>query len=158
MSGPQLLELLGELLVPQNRIAALATRTVRGVRADPGPGTRRADDGAVVLRGRLSPAAASRIVHPGRALEHLPAVAEAFAAGLALAAATQPFDTVRGVRRYVSALVPDGPEPGPTEGRRLSLVKHADGGPLAGLRRRDPPDGRWRTYRPDDTGIIGPRI
>jgi hypothetical protein len=95
------------------------------------------------LRGhrRLSPAAASRIVSSGRALEHLPAVAAAFAAGevtgeavavlaqvttperlaaaaeqgvdlgavdegLALAAATQPVDTVRGVvQRYVAAAV-----------------------------------------------------
>jgi hypothetical protein len=31
------------------------------------------------------------------------------------------------VRRYLDALDPDGPEPDPTEGRSLTLAKHADG-------------------------------
>ncbi|MGY1651666.1 DUF222 domain-containing protein [Geodermatophilus sp. SYSU D01119] len=31
------------------------------------------------------------------------------------------------VRRYCNALDPDGPEPDPTEGRRMSVVRHADG-------------------------------
>ncbi|SHG78897.1 HNH endonuclease signature motif containing protein [Geodermatophilus nigrescens] len=31
------------------------------------------------------------------------------------------------VKRYCTALDPDGPEPDPTEGRRMSVVRHADG-------------------------------
>ncbi|MGY2080173.1 DUF222 domain-containing protein [Modestobacter sp. SYSU DS0657] len=34
---------------------------------------------------------------------------------------------VLAVRRFADALDPDGPEPDPTEGRRLSIAKHADG-------------------------------
>src|SRR4051812_38795300 len=117
------------------------------------------------LRGhaRLSPAAAGRLVRSGRALEHLPAVAEAFAAGevtaeqvaviapvaadealtaaaaqqvdladvdqaLATVAATQPHQRLgEVVHRYLDALDPDGPEPDPTEGRRLTIARHADG-------------------------------
>ena len=165
MFGPQLLDRLRDLLVIQDRLAAEVTRTVRECEL-----TQASEhDGLKTVQswlrghGRLSAAAASRIVHSGRALEHLPAVAAAFAAGevtaeqvaviapiaapeklaaaaaqdvdlgevdrgLALAAATQPFDTVRGVvQRHVAALDPDGPEPDPTEGRRLSIAKHADG-------------------------------
>ncbi|SDC54966.1 protein of unknown function [Geodermatophilus telluris] len=36
-------------------------------------------------------------------------------------------DFVAAVRHYLARLDPDGPEPDPTEGRRLSLAKHADG-------------------------------
>ncbi|MGR7025902.1 DUF222 domain-containing protein [Geodermatophilus sp. URMC 62] len=36
-------------------------------------------------------------------------------------------DVVRAVRHYLADLDPDGPEPDPTEGRRLTLSKHADG-------------------------------
>ncbi|SFO92497.1 HNH endonuclease [Geodermatophilus dictyosporus] len=36
-------------------------------------------------------------------------------------------DFVRAVRHYLAGLDPDGPEPDPTEGRRLTLAKHADG-------------------------------
>ena len=31
------------------------------------------------------------------------------------------------VKVYLAALDPDGPEPDPTEGRRLTIAKHADG-------------------------------
>ncbi|WP_448612862.1 DUF222 domain-containing protein [Modestobacter sp. URMC 112] len=34
---------------------------------------------------------------------------------------------VETVHRYVAALDPDGPEPDPTEGRRLGIARHADG-------------------------------
>jgi hypothetical protein len=165
MFGPQLLERLGELLRVQNRVAAEVARTVRRCEL-----TQAAEsDGLKTMQswlrghGRLSSGAASRVVQCGRSLEHLPAVAAAFADGdvtgeqvaaiapiaapervaaaveqgvalgevdeaLALAASTQPFDTVRGVvGRYLAGLDPDGPEPDPTEGRRLSFVKHADG-------------------------------
>jgi hypothetical protein len=47
---------------------------------------------------------------------------------LAIVATTQSHDRlVAVVRRYLEALDPDGAEPDPTEGRRLSLIKHADG-------------------------------
>jgi hypothetical protein len=47
---------------------------------------------------------------------------------LAAVATTQSHDQlVAVVRHYRQALDPDGAEPDPTEGRRLSLVKHADG-------------------------------
>ncbi|PRY49713.1 HNH endonuclease [Geodermatophilus tzadiensis] len=36
-------------------------------------------------------------------------------------------DFVAVVRHYLAQLDPDGPEPDPTEGRRLTLTKHADG-------------------------------
>ncbi|PRY50960.1 uncharacterized protein DUF222 [Geodermatophilus tzadiensis] len=36
-------------------------------------------------------------------------------------------DFVRAVRHYLARLDPDGPEPDPTEGRRLTLARHADG-------------------------------
>ncbi|MBY3556098.1 DUF222 domain-containing protein, partial [Modestobacter lapidis] len=165
MFGPQLLDRAAELLAAKNRIDAELARTVREcelTQASEHDGLKTTQSW---LRGhgRLSPAAASRLVHSGRALEQLPAVAAAFAAGevtaeqvaviapittgerlaaaadqgvdvaevdaaLALAAATQPYDTLRGcVQRYCAALDPDGPEPDPTEGRRLAIAKHADG-------------------------------
>jgi uncharacterized protein DUF222/HNH endonuclease len=47
---------------------------------------------------------------------------------LALVATTQSHDQlVAVVRHYRQGLDPDGAEPDPTEGRRLSLIKHADG-------------------------------
>src|SRR4051812_48494410 len=130
------------------------------------------------LRGhaRLSPAAAGRLVRSGRALEHLPAVAEAFAAGevtaeqvaviapvttdealaaaaaqdvdlgevdtaLATVATTQPHQRLgEVVHRYLDALDPDGPEPDPTEGRRLVIARHADGS-LTGRFDLDPVGG-----------------
>jgi hypothetical protein len=43
-------------------------------------------------------------------------------------AATRPHaDTAKAVRHYLDRLDADGPEPDPTEGRRLVLVTHADG-------------------------------
>ncbi|SNS56683.1 protein of unknown function [Geodermatophilus pulveris] len=36
-------------------------------------------------------------------------------------------DTARAVRHYADRLDADGPEPDPTEGRRLSITRHADG-------------------------------
>ena len=36
------------------------------------------------------------------------------------------------VHHYLARLDPDGPEPDPTEGRSLSIVKHADGGGRSG--------------------------
>jgi hypothetical protein len=113
--------------------------------------------------GRLSPSNAHRLVATGRALEHLPVVAAAFAEGrvtaeavaaiapvardehraaaaaagvdlaavdpvLANTAATRPYqELVQVVHHYLLRLDPDGTEPDPTEGRRFSIVRHADG-------------------------------
>jgi hypothetical protein len=103
------------------------------------------------------------LVINGRAMEHLPVLAEAHEAGLvsaaqlaeaaklvtpqrlaAFAAAGVDLGEVDGVltgvaveadhaalvtvvHAYLAALDPDGPEPDPTEGRSLTLSKHADG-------------------------------
>ena len=165
MFGPGLLDRAAMLLAARNQIEAELTRTVRECELTQAP----EHDGMRTMQswsrghGRLSSAAASRLVHSGRALEHLPAVAAAFAAGavtaeavaviasittanrlaaaadqdvdlaeidqaLALVAATQPHDTLKQtVQRYQATLDPDGPEPDPTEGRRLSIARHADG-------------------------------
>ena len=83
MFGPQLLDRLHGLLAARNQIDAELARTVRECEL-----TQAAEhDGLKTTQswlrghGRLSPAAASRLVHAGRALEHLPAVGAAFAAG-----------------------------------------------------------------------------
>ncbi|SDY77379.1 protein of unknown function [Modestobacter sp. DSM 44400] len=165
MFGPQLLDRAAELLQARNRIDAELTRTVRECEL-----TQAAEhDGLKTMpswlrgHGRLSSGVASRIVHAGRALEHLPAVAAGFAAGevtaeqvaviapiakpealaaaaaqgvdvpameadLAAVAATAPHDKLQDVVKiYLAALDPDGSEPDPTEGRRLTIAKHADG-------------------------------
>ncbi|WP_369132671.1 DUF222 domain-containing protein [Modestobacter sp. I12A-02662] len=165
LSGPPLLAVLGEALRNRNQLGAFITRVVRkcettGAAEGDGLKTMQA---WLRRHGRLSPGAAGRLVRSGRALEHLPAVAEAFAAGqvtaeqvaviapavseealaaaaaqdvdlaevdaaLATVAATQPFQRLgEVVHRYLDALDPDGPEPDPTEGRRLTIAKHADG-------------------------------
>ncbi|WP_222265181.1 HNH endonuclease [Modestobacter marinus] len=163
--GPPLLVRLKDLLQVQNRIAAEVTRTVRECEK---AGAAEFDGLKTMpawLRGhaRLSPAAAGRLVRSGWALEHLPALAEAFAAGtitadqvnvvapvadagalaaaaaqeidlgqvdeaLTSVAATQPHLRLgEAVHRYLDALDPDGTEPDPTEGRRLTIAQHADG-------------------------------
>jgi hypothetical protein len=44
-------------------------------------------------------------------------------------ASEAPFDALGpAVKAYENALDPDGPEPDPTEGRRLTIAKHTDGG------------------------------
>src|SRR5689334_4423989 len=83
MFGPQLLQRLDMLLRIQNRIAAEITRTVRECEvtdAAEGDGLKST---ASWLRGhgRLSGRAAAELVHAGRALEHLPTLAAAFAEG-----------------------------------------------------------------------------
>ncbi|RBY80820.1 endonuclease [Geodermatophilus sp. TF02-6] len=161
----ELLERTAELVRLRNRIDAELARTVRA--AD----TRQSceHDGLKTmpswLRGHahLSPAEAGRVVRAGRAIEHLPALAAAFAAGavtadqvavvapvvtpenleraagqqvelaevdaaLTTVAATQLYRTLgQAVHHYLAGLDPDGPEPDPTEGRRLTIAKHADG-------------------------------
>src|SRR5205823_3603237 len=81
--GPQVLECTRRLLRAANRLDAQVARAVRE-----GELTQAAEvDGAKTMQswlrghGRLSPAAAHRLVRTGRALENLPAVAAAFTAG-----------------------------------------------------------------------------
>jgi hypothetical protein len=163
--APQLLARAGGLVGAVNRLAAVLTRTVRecdamGASEDDGLKTM-----AAWLRGhaRYSTSAAAKLVAAGRALDHLPGVAGAFAAGavtpaqvgviadavgpeeltraaaqgvdlaeidaaLVTVATTAPHDRlVEVVKHYREALDPDGKEPDPTEGRRLSLTRNADG-------------------------------
>src|SRR4051812_9856942 len=62
-------------------------------------------------------------------------------AALAATAAAAPHATVKqAVGHYLNALDPDGPEPDPTEGRRLVLARHADGS-LTGRFDLDPVGG-----------------
>src|SRR3954447_21531589 len=83
MFGPQLLERTAALLRARNRIDAELARTVRECELTQAP----EHDGLKTMgswlrgHGRLSPAEAGRIVRTGRALTHLPALADAFAAG-----------------------------------------------------------------------------
>src|SRR3712207_535269 len=150
----------------QNRIAAEVARTVRKCEVSGAAEVDGLKTMASWLRGHghLSAAEAARVVRAGRALEHLPTMAAAFAAGavtgeqaaaiarvaepeaLALAAehdvdpavvdelltgvaVTAPCaDVAQAVRHYLDRLDEDGLEPDPTEGRRLVIAKHADGG------------------------------
>ena len=165
MFGPQVLDRTRSLLTLKNRIDAELARTVRE-----GELTQASDhDGAKTMQswlrghGRFSEAAARRLVVSGRALEHLPAMASAFADGrvtaeavaviapvareehraaadgagvdlgvldgvLADLAATRPIkDLAQVVHHYLANLDPDGTEPDPTDGRRFTMTRHADG-------------------------------
>lgn len=88
MSDDAVLDLLGELSVVANRVAAVLTSAARV--ADRREAYRR--DGAVSMRAwlrgscRLAPGEATAIVSSGRRLEQLPAVAAAFAEGAITAA------------------------------------------------------------------------
>ncbi|HYX96158.1 MAG TPA: DUF222 domain-containing protein [Geodermatophilus sp.] len=153
------------MLAAQNRIAAEVARTVRECEVSGAAEVDGLKTMASWLRGHahLSVAAAAELVRSGRALEHLPALGVAFAAGevtadqvaavapiardehrvtaaeqdvdlseidaaLTTIAASQPHQVLRqAVDRYLAMLDQDGPEPDPTEGRRLALSKHADG-------------------------------
>jgi hypothetical protein len=88
MSGPQRLERLGELLKQSNRMAAEIARTVRACEVTDAAECDGLTSMASWLRGhaRFSSRAAAELVQTGRALEHLPAVAGAFADGAVTAA------------------------------------------------------------------------
>jgi len=166
LSQRETLERAALLLAVVNQASAELTRTVR--HADTTGAAE--SDGLKTMQswlrghGQLSPAEAGRLVRSGRALEHLPATAAAFAAGAVTvgqvaaiapiaaedalaAAAEQGVDLgaveesliavavgeshdklAQVVHHYREALDPDGAEPDPTEGRRLSFAKRADGG------------------------------
>ncbi|MGY1671590.1 DUF222 domain-containing protein [Geodermatophilus sp. SYSU D00710] len=153
------------LIAERNRIDAALARRVRAAELAQAPERDGQKSMAAWLRGhcRLSGSDAARLVGNGRALEHLPALAEAHdagwvtaaqvaeAAGLltpkrraAFAAAGVDLGEVDGVltgvaveqdhaafvtvvKHYEHACDPDGPEPDPTEGRSLTVSKHADG-------------------------------
>ncbi|MGY1653684.1 DUF222 domain-containing protein [Geodermatophilus sp. SYSU D01119] len=153
------------LVAERNRIDARLARAVRAAELSQAAERDGLKSMASWLCGhcRLPGREAARLVRNGRALEHLPALAEAHDAGLVTAAqvavaaeVTTParraaaaahgvdlgeIDAVLTavaieqdhdalvvvVRRYCTALDPDGPEPDPTEGRRMSVVRHADG-------------------------------
>ena len=79
----QQLDRITEILEARNRLDAQLARSVRAAELQQAP----EDDGLTSMRswlrghGRLSPAAAGQLVGNGRALEHLPALAAAFADG-----------------------------------------------------------------------------
>ena len=79
----QQLDGIRELLEAKNRLDAQLTRSVRAAELQQAS----EDDGIKSMQswlrghGRLSPGAAGRLVRNGRALEHLPALAAAFADG-----------------------------------------------------------------------------
>ena len=164
-SDGQVLDRVALLVAVVNRASAELTRTVRHADATQAAETDGLKSMQSWLRGhgRFSAAAASQLVRSGRALEHLPATAAAFAAGTITAGQVATIAPIAGddelaaaaeqrvnlgaieesilavaegeahdklaqvVHLYRDALDPDGTEPDPTEGRRLSLVRHADG-------------------------------
>jgi hypothetical protein len=81
--GPALLDRLRPLLAAQNRLAAEIARTVRECEVSGAAEV----DGLKTMgswlrgHGHLSDAEAARVVRVGRASAHLPAMAQAFAAG-----------------------------------------------------------------------------
>jgi hypothetical protein len=81
--GPALLERLRPLLAAQNRLAAEVARTVREAEVSGAAEVDGLKTMASWLRGHahLSTAEAARVVRAARALEHLPGMAAAFAAG-----------------------------------------------------------------------------
>ena len=163
--GPDLLDRLRPLLAIQNRLAAEVARTVRACEV---AGAAEVDGLRVMTswlrgHGHLSTTEAARVVCTGRALEHLPALADAFATGavtgeqaglIALVAEPEPLalateqdvdvavvdavltevatsrshaDTAKAVHHHLDRLDDDGPEPDPTDGRRLVIAQHAGG-------------------------------
>jgi hypothetical protein len=164
--GPALLDRLRPLLAAQNRLAAEIARTVHEAEVSGAAEVDGLKTMASWLHGHahLSTAEAARVVHAGRALAHLPGMAQAFAAGamtgeqaavIARVAEPEPLaraaeqgvdlavvdalltgvartapcaDVAKAVAHYLDRLDADGPEPDPTEGRRLVLATRADGG------------------------------
>ncbi|MGY1778823.1 DUF222 domain-containing protein [Geodermatophilus sp. SYSU D01036] len=159
------LDAVAAAVARRNREDARLTRLVRDAENQQAPERDGLRSMTSWLRGhcRLSPAEAARLVRNGRALEHLPALAEAHEAGLVsaeqvavaaravtperlvaaavagvdlavidavltgVAVEREHADLVQVVLHYCTDLDPDGPEPDPTEGRSLTLSRHADG-------------------------------
>ncbi|TFV63100.1 UNVERIFIED_ORG: HNH endonuclease [Bacillus sp. AZ43] len=175
---PALLERVARLTAAANRLAAEVTRTVRRAEAVGAS----EHDGLTSMRSwlrthaRLAPREIGRLLGNGRALEQLPALAAAFAAGQVTAdqvavlapvgsmevqaeavgqgidlaeidtlltevAATRPYAELgQVVGHFLARLDPDGPELDPTEGRSLSIARHADGS-VSGRFELDPVGG-----------------
>src|SRR5918998_510947 len=165
LRGGDVLDDVAAAVAERNRQDARLARLVRSAELSQAPERDGQRSMTSWLRGhcRLSVSEAARLVRNGRALEHLPALAEAHDAGLVSAAQVdeaaravtperlsdaaaagvdlavidavftqvaveQPHaDLVQVVQRYLDDLDPDGPEPDPTEGRSLTLARHADG-------------------------------
>ena len=165
IGGGDALDDVAALVAERNRLDARLARAVRAAELSQAAERDGLKSTGSWLRGhcRLPGREAARLVRNGRALEHLPVLAEAHDAGLVTAAQVavaaevttparraaavaqrvdlgeidailtavaleQEHDAlVVVVRRYRNALDPDGPEPDPTEGRRMSVVRHADG-------------------------------
>ncbi|MGY1792837.1 DUF222 domain-containing protein [Geodermatophilus sp. SYSU D00525] len=163
--GGDVLDDVAALVAERHRIDARLARAVRAAELSQAPERDGLRSMASWLRGhcRLSTVEASRLVRNGRALEHLPALAEAHETGLVsaeqvavaaravtperlasaleqgvdlavidavltgVAVERQHSDLVQVVQHYCNDLDPDGPEPDPTEGRSLTLARHADG-------------------------------
>ncbi len=83
LAGGDVLDDVAALVAERNRIDARLARRVRAAELSQAPERDGLRSMASWLRGhgRLSPAAAARLVGTGRALEHLPVLAEAHAAG-----------------------------------------------------------------------------
>jgi hypothetical protein len=165
MFGPQVLQRTAALATAQNMLDAETARTVREGELTQAAETDGLKTMGSWLRGHAgrSVAGSAQLVRIGRALEHLPAVAAAYAAGristdaaaviapvakpayqakaaalgvdlagvdatLAQSAQTQQHkDLAQVVHHYLNRLDQDGPEPDPTDGRRLHVVEHPDG-------------------------------
>ena len=165
VTADQVLDRTALLVAVRNAADAELTRSVRKAENMQAPER----DGLASMRSwlrghlRLSAREAARLVSNGRALEQLPVVASAFAAGavtaeqvavvapvaavevqaeavgqgidlrevdatLARVATTQVHAALgKVVQHFLACLDPDGPEPDPTEGRRLSIARHDDG-------------------------------
>src|SRR4051794_18793067 len=165
MFGPQVLDRTAALVAARNMLEAELARTVREgelTQAAEGDGIKTMGSW---LRGHhgLSASTTTTLVRIGRSLDHLPAMAAAYAAGrlstdaaaviatvtkpeylakaaalgvdlaggdatLAQTAQTRPHtELAQVVHHYLNRLDEDGPEPDPTDGRRLSVVEHPDG-------------------------------
>ncbi len=165
MFGPQVLDRAAALVAAHNMLGAELARTVREgelTQAPEGDGLKTMGSW---LRGhaRLSVATTAQLVRIGRSLEHLPALAAAYAAGrlstdaaAVIATVAKPEYLTRAaalgvdlagvdatlaetaqtrshkelaqvVHHYLERLDQDGPEPDPTDGRRLVAVEHPDG-------------------------------
>jgi Domain of unknown function (DUF222) len=106
LSPRQKLDGISEMLAAKNRLDAQVARWVRSAELDQAP----EDDGKKTMKswlrghGRVSPAVAGQVVRTGRALEKLPALAAAFAAGAVTAEQVAVIAPVVQPKRVAAAL------------------------------------------------------
>jgi hypothetical protein len=170
MFGPQLLDRLGELVRASNRLAAEVTRTVRECEV---AGAAECDGLKSMqswLRGHghLSEGEAGRLVCSGRALEHLPAVAAAFADGVITAGqvaltaqVAEPERLAAAAERDIDLAAIDAALAATAASAPHATVKQAVGHYLACLEpdgpEPDPTEGRSLTVSRHGDGTIGIR-